>query len=263
MPTAKNRNIYTFLKLGIAVLLSIAINLPASAALIASWSGEGNANDSSGNGYNGSLVGNTSYGTGVSGQGFVFDGNNDYVSFNNVDFAQGSYSISGWFQVTNDTVNNTVFSATQFGGSSHGIMVRVESSGNLRFLHRFPYGSSGGTSLFTSGLSLNDGDFYHFAVVKNGASMSTFIDGVLSASTTDSSTFTSSMNIDLGINSRNSLVHDFNGTIDEVGVYNHALTLEEVALLAGASSTPVSAPSSILLAILGLVAMMLFRKYRF
>jgi hypothetical protein len=79
------------LPIGLTILAALAMTTvraqgtpcdPPPSGIISWWAGEGNALDQIGVN-NGTLVGNTSYGPGEVGQGFVFDGNGEGVQIGN------------------------------------------------------------------------------------------------------------------------------------------------------------------------------------
>jgi hypothetical protein len=65
--------------------------------LIGQWHLDGDALDSSGNGHNGTLIGNPTVVAGVSGQAYSFDGASR-IDVGNLDFSGGSYSVNIWVQ---------------------------------------------------------------------------------------------------------------------------------------------------------------------
>src|SRR5690348_8680379 len=90
----------------------------AHAALIHEWQGNGNANDSIGTN-NGSLVGDTTFTTGVSGQAFSFDGNGDYVSVPDdpSHYFSGSFTLDAWVktaQADSDQMVLSVYECAMF-----------------------------------------------------------------------------------------------------------------------------------------------------
>ena len=87
------------LALLIATTTALALAPSADAALIHEWQGDANAHDSVGTN-NGSLVGDTTFTTGVSGQAFSFDGTNGVGLTGSVNgplnITSNQLSISAW-----------------------------------------------------------------------------------------------------------------------------------------------------------------------
>src|SRR4051794_30984795 len=93
----------------LAATTALALAPSAHAALIHEWQGDGNANDSTGTN-NGSLVGDTTFTTGVSGQAFSFDGNGDYVSVPDdaSHYFSGSFTVDAWVKTTHADTDQMV-----------------------------------------------------------------------------------------------------------------------------------------------------------
>lgn len=68
----------------------------SSNGLIGYWTGENNALDYSGNGYDGTLAGDTTYSDGIFGTGFEFDGSGDNVNMGDIDAMDWAVEDS-WF----------------------------------------------------------------------------------------------------------------------------------------------------------------------
>src|SRR4051794_10618911 len=73
------------------------------AGLIAWWPGQSDAGDVLA-AHSGTLVGDTSFATGKVGQGFSFDGDNDYVSVPDSPalYSAGSFSVDAWIKTSGD-----------------------------------------------------------------------------------------------------------------------------------------------------------------
>ncbi len=85
----------------------------APPANIAAWlPGDGNANDISGNGNNGTLTNGAGFAVGKVGQGFLIDDVDDYVRINaspSLDVgAGGGFTLEAWVN-PNDNKNNPIF----------------------------------------------------------------------------------------------------------------------------------------------------------
>ena len=82
----------------VAVVLAVCLASTTHGGIIASWSGDGNANDSIA-GRNGTLVNGAGFDSGVVGQAFRFDGVNDIVSVADDDvwtFGSNPFTIALW-----------------------------------------------------------------------------------------------------------------------------------------------------------------------
>lgn len=119
----------------------------ADAALIAHYELDGNALDSSGNSNDGTLVGDTSFVTGIDGQAAEFDGNGDDITatVTGLPFGNAERTISLWvnpdqsrfdqkfFDYGNSAQNGKAFSFTiEDSGGSPTIFFR-HSGGNFQY----------------------------------------------------------------------------------------------------------------------------------
>ena len=113
-------------------------------------------------------------------------------------------------------------------------LVVIGGDGTLRYLHRYPLGTGGGTNIYTS-TTYDDGAWYHAAMVKSVDTIALYIYGELVDSVADTSVFNpgDTFVVVLGI-----LDHErapgrlFPGAMDDVRIYDIALTAEDIAALA-------------------------------
>ncbi|MEM7035751.1 MAG: HYR domain-containing protein [Bacteroidota bacterium] len=210
-----------------------------SPGLAAWWPAEGNANDAQGS-LNASLINGTTFSSGIAGDGFALDGQNDYIVVNDtVRFASGDYSVTYWFNTSDTTQNQTIFSATDTLNGNPGVLLSVDSNGVASFLHRFPFGTTGGTTI-TSTPGLNDGNWHQIVAVKSDTTMFLFIDNVLQGTAVDTTDIDEPVRITMGRLSFQNFADNeyFNGTLDENRVYSKALCAQEIQglYLAGAQN---------------------------
>ncbi len=202
------------------------------------------AYDRSGNANNGTLTNGPTATIGKSGQALSFDGVNDCVSIPHssvLNFAYNQdFSVSAWVKAP----------ATQldpgFGGNI--ILQKWANTGGYPYAIRIfnqTYGVSGdrgkvyalrydATNLPTlvSGVKINDDTWHHISFTKNGSTLSLYIDGNSSVTTTtDTTTGTTTNSYPLYIGGEQCSVYPFNGKVDEVRVYNRALSATEITAL--------------------------------
>jgi hypothetical protein len=106
--------------------------------------------DASGKAVNGTLFGNPVWSTaGVHGGCLTFDGVDDYV-FIDGKFKYGNYTLAVWFR--NDSPIGAAHDIVSCYATTvlHGILLEVRADGTLRFLHRFPLGTGGGSTSTTA-----------------------------------------------------------------------------------------------------------------
>jgi len=206
---------------------------PAATNLVGHFAFEGNANDSTGT-RNGTVVGSPSFAAGRTGQAIVLDGIADYVHVEGA-YELPMYSASLWFRVDGGTGERDLLSVYDSAGS-HGILLEVRSNATLRFLHRAPVGGSGGTDIYSTA-TVADGAWYHAGIVRSAQTMTLYINGEV-AGTVDSATEFGQVlqNVTIGVLKHDNLARYFPGAIDEVRLYNRALSHGEIAWLAGRTS---------------------------
>ncbi|MBN1507660.1 MAG: discoidin domain-containing protein [Sedimentisphaerales bacterium] len=203
---------------------------PATTNLVAFYAMEGNVNSSTGT-LPGAVVGAPTYVEGKVGKAIRLNGVQDHVTF------EGSlnvpdYSAALWFQVQGGTGERDLLSVYDSVGA-HGILIEVRSNGALRFLHRAPIATSGGTDVYNNG-KYDDAVWYHVAVVKSADTMTMYINGEQAGSAANVTDFDHVLTrMTLGVLKHDSLSRYFPGMIDEVYLYSRALSSAEIAWLAG------------------------------
>ena len=204
----------------IGLLYSTAIAANAQPP-VAYWKADGNANDSIGNNH-GTLENGTGFTAGRAGQAFNFDGVDDFVQLPGSWGGEQEATISAWVKTA--ATNNTfqaVVSSTNSGEFIHFQLAEPNVGGNI-----VVYTDSGIVSFPTIPQS-PVGVWRHIAITAKSGDSNLYVDGNLFAHSTISFGFiktTSNLRIGAGFPGRH-----FNGAIDEVKIYNRALTAAEVA----------------------------------
>lgn len=244
----------TMSTISIATLIAFAALLvsPSSteAALIAHWSADGNANDSVA-ARNGTLIGDTSYGTGVLGQAFQFDGTNDRVDVPDdaVWTFGGDFTISLWTNF--DSVNadiiqllpNVFIGHDEGGGEKNKWVFFYDDDGQLAFHINSP----SLTPLFlTSPSSFTPtlGQWHHVAVTRSLTTFTFYADGT-SLGTATSGAVIPDANANLTIGEAEGL-GDFDGRLDEIRIYESALSASQIQQLASVQNS-IPEPTSCLI----------------
>jgi hypothetical protein len=159
---------------------------PVQAGVIADWSGNGTAVDSTGN-HDGTLINGAGYGAGTNGQAqaFLFNGVNQYMSAPaSTDFAFGStsFSIGLWANFSSirtgpiTSVPNVFIGNDEGGGDLNKWIFFYDGSGHLVFHINSP--SSGPIFLSapdTFNPTLNNWDYY--SVTRIGNTYTFYVDG--------------------------------------------------------------------------------------
>ena len=146
-----------------------------------------------------------------------FDGVNDYV----ITSTSSSMSMTtagtaeGWFKTTS---TSTGFLFRLENGLNNGFEARLDPSGKLIFS---AFLGSWYNFVGTSGPSYNDGNWHHFAIVIDGINGYAYIDGILRGTLTGVANLNTG-NQRLEIGRHIGAIDYFNGTLDEIRVWNTA-----------------------------------------
>ncbi|MHC4537370.1 MAG: LamG domain-containing protein, partial [Planctomycetota bacterium] len=200
---------------------------PGTDNLVASYSFENDAQDGSGNGLNGTLVGPV-FVEGIAGMALSFDGVNDYVDFgNNAAFdITEQITLSAWVN-TNDAGNGQHNPYVSKGDQTYAI--KHASSNTIEF---FIYDSGWSTANVSVDSSFN-GEWHHVAGTYDGSELKTYVDGVLGATVAHQGSIdVQTHNLTIAMNSQET-DRFYDGVIDEVNIYNRALSQAEIRFLVG------------------------------
>ena len=226
-----------------------AITNPLPSGLVAGWSFDEasgtSAADSSGNGNTATLINGVTHTAGSSGGGLRFDGANDYIAVPNspsLDISGTGLTLTMWINPTaagGDSVVlgkfwNTTMTAPYY---QYGLELVGGTTPN------FQVGTTSGVLSASMGSALALNQWSHLALVFNGSQVQYFVNGVLLTTAPLPATITARGN-SLQVGADNNISQFFNGSLDEVRIYNRALTAQEVQddrTIAGGADT--TAPS--------------------
>jgi hypothetical protein len=188
--------------------------------------------DVSGNGNTGTLT-NMSRDlnpvAGKVGQGMSFDGTNDYVGIpysSTHSFGTNNFTLSAWIKGSAFGSNNRILSN-----------YRAEVDGRRGYIFSVNSGIltgyiGSGTPNLTSSTTLQAGTWYHVVMVREGDVARLYINGVTDGSPAAgmaAKNATSDGTLDISADTENSWF--FNGSLDDVRIYNRALSATEVKQL--------------------------------
>jgi hypothetical protein len=214
--------------------------------LVGFWSFDGKdmsgttALDRSGQGNNGTLTNGPTPTEGKIGQGMSFDGSNDYVDVGNNSALEIDVpvTISGWIKVNAMPTggNNNALIATDLQASNYSGMVVYLGEDRSIGVGYGDGGVPGPASRRNKDTSpiISIGSWHHIVGVIEGATeMLIYVDGVdiggIYSGTGDAISYTAS-NAQIGAAGAWSSLY-FNGLIDDVRIYNRALTFDEIKRL--------------------------------
>jgi hypothetical protein len=217
--------------------------------LVAWWQGESNTLDSLGTN-NGTAVGNLSYAPGEVGHALTLNGSNAYVavpSTNNLKFT-GPFTVEGWINfasISGGGAGDMILSKTLDADTSGDYALAVSQNSKLR-----PHANIGGLWYnFDCTTTLTSNHWYHVAMVYDGTALRGYVNGALDGSASASGAVGTSDNpLRLGVYSPSANLGFFPGLLDEISLYNRALSASEIQSVYAAGtygkcgSTPTNNP---------------------
>jgi Tol biopolymer transport system component len=230
--------------------------IPSPSGLIAWYKGEYNVSDSAGSN-NATLLNGATYALAKVGQGFSFDGQNDYAEINNSSFNPAQFSISTWVYIDpDDALNqnslNAIVAKNPGTNNAGGFLLAHddrrlsdfpnETTNTLKF--QVSRASNGGeTSEVILTNAFPAAGWYYIVATFDGTNARLYLNGapVGTGSAIVAPTFN---NLPLRIGAAHFLetngVDDrFKGIVDETQIYNRALYASEVAAIHAAGSAGV------------------------
>ena len=198
--------------------------------LISWWQAESNAFDQI-TGNKGSLVGNVTFTPGRVGQGFLFDGNASAVIVSNPPSLQlQDFSIEAWIRRGNASIASSSPGGGLFLSYGHaGYGFGVNDNGTL-FVSRIDIDEVSTT------VAITDTNLHHVAVTKTGTTVIFYIDAIPYPAPVYSTVFGFTTPVAIGARGDN-LANSFLGMIDELCIYNRALSPAEIQAIYTADST--------------------------
>jgi len=175
----------------------------------------------------GALCGNV---TGRAGAGCQFDGVDDYVAVgdqDSLDFGTDDFTIGLWFKTELTSAAQFAIQKGATAASIPGYSLALDAAGNLDA--RIGNGSVR-LDLADKLTNLNDGEWHHVVAVFDRDNEAIFYKDGSSGGTGDISSLDgTSVDTVVGFTISRSGTKKFNGTIDEVAIYNRTLSAAEIA----------------------------------
>jgi Concanavalin A-like lectin/glucanases superfamily/PEP-CTERM motif len=245
-----------------ALFLSVSFVSTADAGLVAFYSGNGNANDSV-SGQNGTLENGAGFGPGLFGQSFLLNGTNQYISVpNSSTWAFGStpftIDLFANFNQINQgpvtTAPNVFVGHDDGGGNQNKWVFFDDGEGHLVFHINSPSLGPIFLEAPTTFFPVTN-EWYNFAVTWTGTTYTFYANGVSLGSVSNSDTIpTASAPLTIG---ESEGLGYLNGRIENLGIYNVALSGSQIAALAG-----VPEPASVVMLGIGMLGIFALGRRR-
>ncbi len=227
---------------------------PAS-GMAACWPMEENGGsiviDATVNGNDGNLTGTPSWVTGKTGAyALSLNGSTNALVPDDpsLDIA-GQITLAAWVKPAQTTTQNLIKKAVNSATDGYELgLAAVGSAAGQKYFVRFNQTTSGDGYRVNSTVNYPaDGSTWvHVAAIYDGATISLYVNGVLNNSLTPLTPLTILTNdLSLGIGSDSINANRYTGAMDDARVYNRALTLPEIEILAGIPPSTPTAPSSL------------------
>lgn len=161
-----------------------------------------------------------------------FNGTDAYVDAGSTSLNSNTGTVSAWIKtsyISDFQIITAIDSQLQY---------RVLTTGEIRLILYHPSSGVGFTTL-NSTATVNDGNWHHVAFTYSSSGMKIYIDGSLNVSNIVdvNQLTTATSNLFIGARSLfGTLSKYFNGDIDEVAIFNKALSLSEVGLIYDATN---------------------------
>lgn len=201
---------------------------PPPSGMTAWWAGDGNANDIQGSN-NGTLMNGATIATGEVGQAFSFDGVNDFVD---VPTSSGlpisTWTIDFWFFLNSNTTSQTF--VTNFDGSGSRYIIEYHATLGLRLGHFATFPD------LNSSVKPSAGVWHHLTAIQStnpGIGQSLYLDGNLIGT---AGANIADPTIHLKFGQRGDGTFFLNGLLDEIEIFNRALSASEIQAIVNAGS---------------------------
>ena len=229
----------TFLFIVTNVITFTLIGKCHAAELVAMWlldEGTGEKiRDDSGNGHTGEFFGNPEWTNGKFGKGIQFHGASDHIEVLDPDHKLTPKHITmvAWLNLDNVSGNHSILEQYDWAGNLGTHAWRTNGTA-LQF-----YVIWGTDAPYADGGTLKAGEWMHVAATYDGANIKTWIDGQVVATATDPNKRDlnpSDKSLSIGVRGDTKDVHWMQGALDEIAIFDEALTEKEIQQIMNAPS---------------------------
>jgi hypothetical protein len=226
---------------------------PTKTGLVGHWTfdeGTGTrANDSSGLGNTGTLVGSPTWATGKLGKALSFNGSNQFIRASVPAARTSVVTVSAWIKPASSMTSRQDFLASGSAAlySTNNWIFSVKgNTGVTAGLSVLGYSPSSSADLSTTGAVLTTGAWSHVVFVSDGVTTTIYVNGVSVKSGALSLNAGNTTGEFIGASSNDGVTWNFpfNGSIDDARVYNRALSAAEVAALYKSTAVVVNASTN-------------------
>ena len=206
--------------------------------IVAHWrfdEGEGTVAYDSASSNNGSLIGDTNWVDGISGKALYFDGSGDYVDVPNYPDLNptNAITVAAWFKVNSFPGTwPPILKKHDDTGPHHGYTLECHTNpeGQGPAVH-ISARLDGGGQCVSDHVTIDSSKWHFVAGIYDGSVCNLYLDGVPSTPRNFTGNLdNSSYNLNIGRDPSNTS-RFFDGIIDEVRIYNRALTSAEIEYL--------------------------------
>jgi hypothetical protein len=230
----------------------IAAPPTTSGSVVGWWPLNGNANDYSGNGFNGTIYGNLNFIPSQASPGnnatsvlaASFNGVSSYITHTpNNALNPSTLTVSAWVRTTQVAYQTVVgdFPYCTSGAQGNGWRLNLRNNGNIWFSIGY-WGADNGDSIWTGTYSTNT--LYHLVGVLNKTKTSLYVNGVPVASGVTSASLNTINPVTIGasVGCNGGLGEPLSGNVTDVQVYNKSLSASQVGTLyqEGAAGAPLA-----------------------
>ena len=149
-----------------------------------------------------------------------FDGVDDFIQLGEpISYTQ--HTISTWVKVSDSDASKTIIDARD--ANDDGIRIFLTSAEVVTYQLN--------TSDITSGSAISVDEWHHIVATYDGTTQKLYIDGSLVSSATTSQTISTTTNAEIGARNFSDRANEFLGKIDELAIFDRALTADEVTAI--------------------------------
>lgn len=163
------------------------------------------------------------------GQGLSFDGTSNYVNNSNILISNISgYTVSLWAK--SDGTPHAFNMPAGYGSASEHMWYFDHNAAKDKWHYSWKRGNGTQVSIYSDS-TVNEGQWYHLVATNNGLNQYLYVDGVRQADTESSAGFdAANFSADIGT-MYGSTGYMYDGAVDDVRVYNRALSADEIKRL--------------------------------